>query len=87
MRTAGSDEFDWQLVYSLPFDDPAGMGTAEVNLLRQFAGQWLQFRFDGFVPPASSAGVPSWTIDDIEIAGIANFPFAAILPQGSGPGQ
>jgi hypothetical protein len=84
VRTAGTDEFAWQPAYSLPLGSSTGE-EVEVNLGRTYAGQWLQIRFWGYAPPAVGEEVPSWTVDDIELAGIDNTPFTEILPDGTAP--
>jgi hypothetical protein len=83
VRTAGSDEYDWQPVYSVPPGSADEEEPVTVDLAQEFAGQWLQIRFLGYLPPATDVGVPSWTVDDIELAGIENAPFSVIVPHGS----
>jgi hypothetical protein len=87
VRTAGSPEFYWEPVYSIPFDSTEGMGPVEVDLQQQYAGQWLQFRFFGDMPPATESGVPLWSVDDIEIAGVESGPFSGVVPQGEAAGS
>jgi len=82
VKTADS-EFDWQTVYLT--GGSSGVEAVEVNLQQEYAGQWLQARFIASVPATSDKGVPSWTVDDIEFAGIENTPFAAIHPHGGSP--